>query len=515
MIFLIFDISPQTMKKTRASLILVLPIFFFLTGSLSAQSFNHWVRSFNEESSLLAGAVVGGGAGPSAIYYNPASISEIRESKLSVHASLFSYKFFNVKNAIGDNIDMKWSTLVVEPRFLSYMIKPKRSDMSFELAILNNENYRLDVANSVNKEIDILSRYDGLERYFAVVQTQNRFRDDWFGAGWSWAVSPRLFIGISMFVTVKSTEYRYDLSIEAYPLDSAIGIASTDYTTANFTNNEYIKYNDYRLLWKAGIMYKWDRVSIGANFTTPSVGGIYSDGKRVSRQERQSGITDPETGMPLPDYYIGDYQEKKEVKVDHKTPWSIAAGLTFHSKSGKRSLYTTVEYFGGLDPYRIIEANENPDLATTSVSNHIAMNEWLTFLSGAEPVFNTALGYSWIISENLWLMAGFRTDFNYLKNVDFESYDAGKDIKTIGVNNYHFSGGLSWNILGQDLMTGIQYTFGYERDLKQVVNLSDPVEFNYEEKKALQGTRQYNMSAMVNSLSLYIGATFNFGGKKE
>ena len=49
-----------------------------------AQSHNHWTQSFNEESSLLSGAVVGGGAGPAAIYYNPASIAEITESKFSI-----------------------------------------------------------------------------------------------------------------------------------------------------------------------------------------------------------------------------------------------------------------------------------------------------------------------------------------------------------------------------------------------------------------------------------------------
>jgi hypothetical protein len=432
-----------------------------LSIQLDAQSFNHWVRSFNEESSLLAGAVVGGGAGPSAIYYNPASISEIRESKLSVHASLFSYKFFNVKNALGDGIDIKWSTLVVEPRFLSYMIKPKkRNDMSFELAMLNNENYQLDMAQSVNNKINILTQYDGLDRYFAVVQTQNRYRDDWIGAGWSWNVNSRLFLGISMFVTIKSNEYRYDLTIEAYPLDTTDGSQQTFYESANFTQSDYVKYNDYRLLWKAGIMYKWDRLSIGANFTSPSVGGIYSDGKRVSRRERQSGISDPETEDPLPDYFVGDYQEKKAVTVDHKTPWSVAAGLTFHSRDKKKSLFTTVEYFGGLDPFRLIEADENPDLATTNAANVIAMNEWLTFLSAADPVLNFALGYSWVISEDLWLMTGFRTDFNYIKRVNYEGFDAGKFMKTVGVDNYHFSAGLSWNVLGQDLMTGIQYTFG-------------------------------------------------------
>jgi hypothetical protein len=130
-------------------------------------------------------------------------------------------------------------------------------------------------------------------------------------------------------------------------------------------------------------------------------------------------------------------------------------------------------------------------------------------------VLNVAVGYSWIISEDLWLMTGFRTDYNYIKNIDYEGFDAGKAIRSVGVNNYHFSGGLSWNVLGQDLMTGIQYTFGYDNDLQQIVNLSDPVEYNYDEKKALQGTRQNNMTAIINSFSLYIGATFNFGGKKD
>ena len=201
--------------------------------------------------------------------------------------------------------------------------------------------------------------------------------------------------------------------------------------------------------------------------------------------------------------------------MDHKTPWSIAAGLTHHSPDGKRTLYTTVEYFAGIDPYRVVEADENPNLATASVASFIVMNEWLTFISGADPVFNAGLGYSWIITENLWLLTGFRTDFNYIKNLDYQGFDAGKAMKTIGVNNYHLSGGLSWNILGQDLMTGIQYTFGYDTDLKQVVNLSHPVEYNWEERKALQGTRKSNMQAFVNSLSLYIGATFNFGGEKD
>ena len=66
---------------------------------------------------------------------------------------------FNIQNALGDGVDMKWSTLQAEPRFLSYMIKPKNHpEWSLELAMMNNENYELNLSSSVDKEIDLLSR---------------------------------------------------------------------------------------------------------------------------------------------------------------------------------------------------------------------------------------------------------------------------------------------------------------------------------------------------------------------
>ena len=148
---------------------------------VAGQSHTHWTRSFNEESSLLSGAVVGGGAGPSAIYYNPASISEITESKFSLHASLFSFDFLNVKNGLGDGIDLDYSRGNVEPRFVSYMIKPKKHpEWSLEFAILSNEKYRLELTKSVHQNVDVLKNLPGEEHYYSFFQYQNIYMDNWF-----------------------------------------------------------------------------------------------------------------------------------------------------------------------------------------------------------------------------------------------------------------------------------------------------------------------------------------------
>jgi len=490
--------------------VVLLPLFTY------GQSHNHWTRSFNEESSLLSGAVVGGGAGPSAIYYNPASIAEIKESKFSVNASLFSFDFMKIQNALGDGIDMTYSSAIIEPRFISYMIKPKKNpDWSFEIAFLNNENFKVDITQSVDKNIDILTNLPGQERYFTYFQYSNKYRDDWFGIGGSWKLSPKLFLGASMFVTVKSFNYSYTIDIEAFPLDSVF--IDDDYIpfySANYQEMEYVKFNDYRLLWKLGLLYKTKRFSLGVNITTPSVGGIYSDGKKVMRKQKQSNITLPETGEPLPDYVVVDYAEIKDVTVNSKSSFSLAAGFTYYVPDGTKAFYTTVEYFGGIDPYRMVEADENPDLISGSVIEDIAFNEWLTYVSGAKPVLNAAFGYRWNVKENLLMMAGFRTDFNYRNDIDYNPYVEKKAINGLDLDYYHLTAGFSWRILGQDLITGLQYTFGRQRDQEQFVNLSDPVEFNLDELAPLQGTRQNNMNTFYNAVSFYFGATFNFGGNE-
>ena len=90
-----------------------------------------------------------------------------------------------------------------------------------------------------------------------------------------------------------------------------------------------------------------------------------------------------------------------------------------------------MEYFAGMDLFRIIEADENPNIYTSNVANSISMNEWLTFISGADPVLNVAVGYSWIISQDLWLMTGFRTDYNYINHLNYDGFDAGKSSRDL------------------------------------------------------------------------------------
>jgi len=490
--------------------LLISLIITSLSGS--GQSHNYWTHSFNEESSLLSGAVVGGGSGPSAIYYNPANISEVVAASLSVNASLFSFNFTSMKNALGDGIDLYTSKAKIEPRFVSYMIKGKKHpEWSFEIAYLNNENTSTEFTQSVDRWTDILSEAPGEERYFSVYRYYNNFRDDWVGFGGSRKVTRRLYIGMGIFTAIKSLNYSNSLDIEAYSTTDSLSSSVYSGYLATYQNYQYLKFNDYRLIVKMGFTYRAESFSIGLSITSPSLGGIYSDGKRISHKESQSNIIDPATGEPVPNYTIIDYKEKGDMSVSYKTPFSVAAGFTYYLADNKRTLYLSAEYFAGIAPYRMVQAGESDNIASGSGFDNIIYTEWLTMVSGARPVFNFAVGYSWTLRENLQLMSGFRTDFNYWNNLDFGEFSDYNKVANLNLDLYYLTCGLSWNIWGQDIITGLQYTTGRKKDQQQIANLSDPMEYSTVEHLPLQGDRKSNMTSMVNSISLYFGASFNFG----
>ena len=83
--------------KTYLSILWTL-LFAFLSGNVFGQSTHYWTQNFNTESSLLAGAVVGGNAGASAVYYNPALINQKESNKLALSANLVSLKSIKLDN---------------------------------------------------------------------------------------------------------------------------------------------------------------------------------------------------------------------------------------------------------------------------------------------------------------------------------------------------------------------------------------------------------------------------------
>jgi len=482
----------------------------------AAQTNRYWSQNFNEESSMLCGAVVGGGGGISSIYYNPASISEAEHSNLSVNASLVALDIFNIKNAVGDGLDLSESSLRIVPRFISFMVKPKKIPrLSMEIVILNREYYDVEFAQAVDQKIDILHNLPGDERYISLFRFHNYYRNDWVGVGGSYNISPHFAMGASMFVQIKSLRYEYLTDIEAYPINDTVYVNEhpVPFYSASGQDYNFYSFNDYRFIWKLGMMYTAGRVSLGLNINTPSL-RIYSDGKRVTRKFKQSNISNPDGSGFLPNILIEDQQSKDELITGRKDPLSIALGITVHGADNRKTYFASVEYFSRIDPYKMITATVNPYITTPQLWSILEPKDWVSIPSGANSVVNLALGYRWEVRDDLLILTGFRTDFNYLMEYDYGELSDYYQPVDLNFNVYHLTGGGQLTVFGHNIIAGLQYSFGIRSNQTQLINFTDPVEWNEVEQAALQGTRNNSMNTVYNALSVFFGATFNFGANK-
>jgi hypothetical protein len=381
-----------------------------------------------------------------------------------------------------------------------------------EVALFNNASYDLTLDNTEDKLIDIVSSLPGDERYYATFRYGNKYRDDWLGIGGAWRASPEILLGISWFGMIKSLKHEMDVDIEAMPLlDTVVDDGEPiPFYSASWNSAEIVKFNDYRMLFKVGMLYTGSRLNIGLTFKTPSL-YVYSDGKRVSRKEKQSNIMNESGDDFMQDFIIADSQEKKTISTNCKDPFSLALGFMLNNHDESSTGFLTFEYFSKVSPYKIISVPVNPNMTTEGIFEEMENQEWLSFAHAAKPVLNIAIGYRKKIAEKLVFLSGFKTDINSRKGVDYKSYSDYHTLPALDFNVYRVSAGLRLNIRGHDLVTGLNYGFGYEKGRTQLVNLSDPVEFNSEEGKALQGTRQNNMTIMHNSISLYFGINLRLG----
>jgi hypothetical protein len=195
-----------------------------VTQRCLAQSDNYWSWNFNTPSTLLAGAVVGGSAGPSAVFYNPALIDHDNIPSLSLSASLISLKFFRAENLAGESIDANKTIAKVQPRFISYIIPKKNERLGLEAAVLSPVSEEMRYTIQYFDELDIIQRTEGPETYSGYLKYSRTYDDTWIGFGTSYRLSDNFYIGGSTFLSVKTFEYQYRTLAQAYQESDSVHI---------------------------------------------------------------------------------------------------------------------------------------------------------------------------------------------------------------------------------------------------------------------------------------------------
>lgn len=503
------------LRATGRKLFFILSLMLLHSIPLTAQSHRYYTYSFSEESSLLGGAVIGGGSGTASIFYNPATISATGQSSFSLNTSLVYYDWCSWENALGRDYHLKQSSLAFRPRFVSYLVKSKLNDkLTFELATFSKETYNRRLSFNKLLQTDILMFNPGDEMYVANYVVNDEFDDYWVGLGSSYQINEHLSVGASLFGLFKTLEYWNVYDMAAFEPDDGQGIPDSASHIATYEFRYHVKFNDYRLLFKGGIHYHTDRVDFGLKMEFPSL-GVYEDGKQLLKTEQQQNIMNPDGSGFFPDFLIEDTQAKKQVSVNYKDPLSLGLGIAYRTPDLRKTYYASLEYFHKLNPYIMTKVKDHTIVTPGIDENEPTSQQWMECANGARPVVNVALGAKWRATDNALILAGFRTDFNTAKNFDYGEYEDLNQLITESVDMYHFSLGTSFNILKNVVNAGISYSVGKRKDQKQLLNLSDPVEYNTEEHAALQGTRTNTMNITSNQINLFLGLTLNWSNSNK
>ncbi len=503
----------------RLKFFILVSLFLVMAVSAKSQLMNHyWTLNFNSESSLLSGAVVAGDAGSTSIYYNPATISEIESgSNLSFATGLFSWGIYSYRNALGDGINVNSVNFNVLPQFLSYSFKGNNSKFSFALTAITRlkEDIKLNYYNS--ERIDVLREVEGKENYATSYNYHLNYIDNWIGMAGSYQLSDKFSLGVSLFVSIAQLNYQNNNSAVAFSPTDTLWIDSVPNPSfvAEGTYQESYRFNHVRLIGKLGLTYTSGNLRLGLNLTTQSL-SLLSTKQEAMRTQRISDITNPETAQFLHGYIITNGMVGSHLKTKLIYPWSLSAGLIYNIKNEKNRLYFTVEYFAKIDPYEMVDAPISDDITSSIVYDRLDEKDWLSIADASKAVMNFAIGYRWRLNENTIFMNGFRTDFNNVKHVNYGDLNQMNKINTTNFDIYHYTAGVQFELLKKyQMIAGGELSLGYGKNMEQIANFTNPVEYNPIDGRVLQGPIHTKLDIYYFGFTVYLGITLNFKKKTK
>ncbi|MCK5469762.1 MAG: hypothetical protein KAI99_14680 [Cyclobacteriaceae bacterium] len=487
-------------------------LFFLLSPILGfSQSDHYWSQNFNVRSSLLSGAVVGGKAGVSAVYYNPALIGHDSTMKLSLSVSLISLQFYDIKNFAGDDIDMYQFNFKLQPKYVSYILQPSNDRIFIEAAFLSRVSDDLTFNVDHNVNLDIIKRLDGNENYTGNLNSSRKYDDYWVGAGMSYSLGNNWSLGASLFVSIKLMDYSYGHSMYAFQPNDTLysGGIPEPYYFPQFFYEEKLKYWDLSLISKIGMHYRSEdqTFGFGINLTFPNL-GIYGEGD-VGKKVTRSNIHNDEA-MSFTDELVM-LEKQRKVRTTIKDPFSVAVGFDYTTPNKRNTGLLTIEYFTKTDPYQLIKTSGELSNTNDAAKALFGNRDVMSFHYTAGPVTNIALGFVQYFNEKISALGGFRTDFSSATELPDNTNGEKPQTFKIHQDKFHFTGGPFFQLNKFNLILGLQYSFGRGDNLEQIINYSDPIEYNALTGESLQGTRNNNMRINYNEISVFFGITYRTG----
>lgn len=483
------------MRKKIASAII---FFLLIQTTIFSQNNHYWWQNFGGEATMMSGAVIAGVRDNSAVFYNPGAIGFIDDLTISVNANVYMAQITKIKNGAGDGLNLKQWRYTYFPQMISGMLPFKKLDkwrFGYTLMTRYKSYYRFNNVHA--KKYDVTEAYPGEETYVGSYEYFNDMDEQWGGVGISYRVSEKFSMGITPFVSYRNQSFQQVVNARTIP------VVDTNYFLISIGDYDNIRYINWKVLFKIGFALDLGKWKLGLTVTSPSM-SIYGDAD-VQREISLVNFDKINPGISNADLLAIDRQES--LGMHNKSPLSIGGGIRY--EDNKTLFEISGEYFFGIKPYKMINTSGRPFIYPEQLvpDDFQSDFDFLAVYNYANPVMNVGLGIKHNFSETVDLLCGFHTDFNFKRKPE---ETPGYVVPTGTWDFYHFSSGINYNMKSSRITAGLNYYFGIENDMEQLINFTNPKDY-----LGLTGELGNNASVRIHGIAAVIGFTYFFQEKSS
>lgn len=422
------------MRTPRVALLAGLSLLALSPWALG-QDTNYWTNQYGSRATLLGGAVIGSVLDLSGTYYNPGGLALIEKPRTLVAANVFQYPRVTLAGTVPGSVPWYRYNPGPAPTLLAGTIRFRGLRRHvFAYSYVARQRVNLGLSSSAAGRRDVLPGLPGPEAFVTQFRLDEKLSESWFGLSWSYKVSPRVGVGITQYVAVRSHRAAAEALAEALDGDQRLAVA---------LGERQYWYHHIRVLWKIGLACAFRTVTLGLTLTTPSLAII---GRGTTGVDSSlAGLDVDGDGVP-DDRLTADYQQ--HLPVTYETPFSLAAGVSFPIH--KVRVYGSMEWFDRIRPYTVVKARPFASQSTGET-------ESLDITQELKAVLNWGAGLEWSYSPRFKGYASYTTDYSARKpgtltNIALTDWDI-RNLMT----------GSEFMIKKFSLTVGIGYSFGGRR----------------------------------------------------
>lgn len=470
-------------------------ITLLLATQVNAQDNHYEALQLGAKNSILSGAAISKWQDNTAVFQNPATLSQSTGNSVSFNTAALSLNNIKFLNDLGDKFTLKSSSTRFLPSLVGgdFRLNKGKSDWVLGYAIYHRNRDNLRFTNRIENNQNIINDIEspGNENYVGQSKLETEFDETAGVFGFGKKLNNKWSLGVSFNGIFRTQNFRQVFSGNA--IADPANNPGIDIVASN--SDIDVSYSKALVQLKFGLAYQDKGWNVGLTLMTPSL-GVYGTGEIVA----DISLTNIKLAQNTTrKNYIASTRLTK-MKTTFKYPLSVAVGVS--KQFTKIQLSAAANWYSAISKYVMLDPGDAVFIRPSTGQNVLATKDFLQVWSVNRSVVNASFSADWILKPNLHALIGYALDQNYSEDRPLEP-GLQLAIKFWKLN--HFNAGMQFIRPKSNWIIGFQSSFGKNDQYRQPRSMDGPTEANFLQGNSKIGKIKYSSIGLIISYSLNIG----------